>query len=133
MPHDLMLGDWVKCPEVYLEGRTYPSEAAMVVSLDGETIYTTMMDYPFGPNEYIEPISLTKDILEKNGFKSRYSEYWKHTHYKLSANRHLFHIWEKDEVFRWHIGEARTKLEIKYVHQLQHILKWIGYEKKIVL
>ena len=78
----------------------------------------------FSPND-IEPIPLTPEILEKNGWETenfgRRQEWWldktKFPIVRYSANDALQH----------------NGIVLKYVHQLQHALKLFGIDKEITL
>lgn len=61
------------------------------------------------PIEFIEPIPLTKEILEKNGFNFGML-------FKFHGD-----IW-------WYHG-----IKIEKVHELQHVLRLFGIKKEIVL
>ena len=128
----LMIGDWI------LDGHVY----AQVTSITCDGIIETTHN-EFSNIELVEPIPLTPEILEKNGFKR--DPLWHHCdkdldNYSISvqlgyANRiEYIKITEKgkDNV----IPSERTKLyltHIKFVHQLQHALRLCGIEKEIVL
>jgi len=82
---------------------------------------------------YLEPIPLTPEILEKNGFKLKEEEIGIYgvtivSHYicdgvpfEVFCDGDPFAIWFEEPV------------NIKFVHQLQHALKLCGIEKKIIL
>lgn len=88
--------------------------------------------------EYLEPIPLTADILEKNGFVYKEAE-------KTCATD-TFHLWWLDgSIFAldddsWWRSVKDDKLRVKfggfpleYVHQLQQIMRLLGIEKEIIL
>lgn len=111
--NELMVGDWVRMPLGLPEIRQvkYPSE------IDDADFY--------------EPISLTAEILEKNGFTIHLS----HCGIKW--------LWIEKQKFELAIDEEnRNKIttalglidiEIKYVHELQHALRLCGIDKEIKL
>ena len=127
---ELMIGDWVKFDE----------DICLVdeVRLDGTVVLTSMntdltsVDGSQVEDEEIEPIPLTREILEKNGF-----EFEQHGSLEVAIfailkieNRHsitLEYIGWSDG--RWAIHEHR--LVIKHVHELQHVLRLCGINKKI--
>ena len=80
--------------------------------------------------ECIEPIPLTPEILEKNGYKDRLYYFECEELYPHSFAR----IYYEDGVYYFGDEEGFVKtLEIKYVHQLQHALRLAGVEKEIEL
>lgn len=79
-----------------------------------------------GDVDQIEPIPLTAEILEKNGFVCKdipFSPEWEL--FGLTLRR-----WDD----RFHLKcEKDIDMEIIYVHQLQHLLKMVGIHRDIVL
>lgn len=111
---ELMIGDWYKW------------------SADGKDYFYQVKPEDFA-KDYVtnfNPIPLTQEILEKNGWYKYYKgflfvehEYcWKHDTYFLT-------LYIKDgEVYRCVFGEnilylIESKSKIKYVHHLQHALR----------
>lgn len=138
---ELMVGNWVKIKGDYgkpLKITTIDDTYNSINYFDGDAEGELTLQL----NE-IEPIPITPEILEKNGFIR--DPLWHHCdkdldNYSISvqlgyANRiEYIKIAEKgkDNV----IPSERTKLyltHIKYVHQLQHALRLCGIEKEIVL
>ena len=131
---DLMIGDWILC-----DGKPYQiAEIGGMVCLDAD-------EELFASFEDIEPLSLTSEILEKNGFENDFYE-------DVSvADYHSIRVegyslkgkvdgWDDflidfcngsvNVVTDFH-GEFRG--EIGYVHTFQHALKLCGIEKEIVV
>lgn len=83
-----------------------------------------------------EPIPLTPEILEKNGFEEglKDGEAYK---IKVGFNQYLwlFNVEDGCWMFRLVLGSFEdfdiAKVEIKYVHQLQHALRLAGVDKEI--
>ncbi len=75
----------------------------------------------------LEPIPLTPEILEKNGWEERPTGYVFYTDGKRYDNS------------LWYIFGSNTfvvntaEFQIKYVHELQHALRLCGIEKEIEL
>ena len=113
-PTDLMIGDWVMIKD-------YPMKA-MPKQMSPEYYTRSLVE--------IEPIPLTKEILEKNGFE---------------GNVYLWIDAGDEKTLVYYPFEHRLtleygdKLEILFkchcfsVHELQHALKLCGIEKEIVL
>ena len=77
----------------------------------------------------IEPIPLTAEILRKNGVP-KHSLMGEQCHFIYWVwGIDLLAIYDADFSFR--IGDAARK--VKYVHQLQHILRLCGIDKEITL
>ena len=84
-------------------------------------------------NEKAEPIPLTPEILEQNGFVLKEEEVGMYgveiaPHYtrddlpfEVFCDGEPFAVWFKDPV------------NIKYVHQLQHAMRFCGIEKEIIV
>ena len=73
----------------------------------------------------IEPIPLTPEILEKNGFVEQafiQNSIWSIQGFSLECH---FATWE----YYWANGDVT----IEYVHELQHVLRLLGITKEIVL
>ena len=117
---ELMIGDWVynthnRKPEQVCEIRE------RMVMLD----YNDLYDY-----DEIEPIPLTEEILKANGYEEHVGEKGAYgvtiaPHFKrddspeVFCDGHPFAVWFDEPV------------DIKYVHQLQHVLRLYGSEKEI--
>lgn len=119
---DLMIGDWVSYLGFYNKV-IYIGQKVSIYNGKG-TEFTT-------DPEHIRPIPLTEDILVKNGWdftKSDYSVYCKedtHGDVELSKDQDGFYLSINCDEY--------VILRIYYVHQLQHLLRLCGIEKKIEL
>lgn len=124
-PKDLMLNNWV-----YLSEKSkYPMQVANIemdmVYLNFEGNESDVFD---GLPQYICPIPLTEEILQKNGFVKRkwighdnlfiYEYYGNKTNYPIT-------VWYNSEFSVLFFGEKKI---IKYVHELQNLLKIAGIE-----
>ena len=140
---DLMVGDWVKPLREKLKGTpgkvVTPDGGCNICWIDCEE-YSCLV-----PCDELEPIPLTPEILEKNGFENDFYE-------DVSvADYHSIRVegyslkgkvdgWDDflidfcngsvNVVTDFH-GEFRG--EIGYVHTFQHALKLCGIEKEIVV
>lgn len=116
---ELMIGDWVmnthnRKPEQVCEIRE------RMVMLD----YNDLYDY-----DEIEPIPLTEEMLKANGYEERVGEkgcgvtiaphFKRDDSPEVFCDGHPFAVWFDEPV------------DIKYVHQLQHVLRLYGAEKEI--
>lgn len=81
----------------------------------------------------IEGISLTPELLEKNGFKEEQhqnegtSEWYDYYHYDLGINI----VYEVEENKFAAYLDGKKLREIKYVHELQHILWALGLNAEL--
>lgn len=123
---DLSIGDWVR---VKSNGNIIKI-AQINGDVDEVRAFGYEHFYSFFSLSDIEPIPLTPEILEKNGFvkNGKYNEWnigtWR-TPYLLgvSLERPAITIkWNGSSIF---IDQA------KYVHELQHALRLAGVEKEI--
>ncbi len=110
---ELMIGDWVFCNEAPIR----------VENIHGDCI-NFQYDIPFVQEEFlieyseIEPIPLTVEILEKNGFKRAYRQgdlFFVNGKTAIEAGGKLFH----DN--RFYLDDIMIPLF--YVHELQHALR----------
>lgn len=124
---DLMIGNWV----------LYKDKPIKIIGIDGSQniiYYYNEEDYTEYPIDVsnIEPIPLTKEILEKNGFKEhRYHGYF------IGQSNSGYYIYFDDNWLSIHQSDYDINtIEFawcKYVHVLQNALKLCGLKKEIVL
>lgn len=84
---------------------------------------------------YIEGIPLTPELLEKNGFKEEQhqkdgtSEWYDFYHYDLGINV-VYEVAKKESKFAVYLDGKKLR-EIKYAHELQHILWALGLNAEL--
>ena len=118
--NELMIGDWVLL-------WNKPQRVNYINLDDGERIGTDKQ-YLAQIVEAFEPISLTAEILEKNGFVRVDVGYrLKELYLTLSCSS----CDDNPKVF-W-LGISDLECRVEYVHQLQHALRLCGIDKEIVL
>lgn len=115
--NELMIGDWVKC------GRRYMKVTQLAEDMDCDDI---------------EPIPLTPDILEKNGFENigddTYQLEEKPCWFWVDFFNHQYGCEYDTSTHEYEDDEHRLKLYgIPSVHQLQHALRLCGIDKTIEL
>lgn len=132
---ELMIDDWVYNHESNQYQRVWQLDYDNVV-LDGYYSY----DY----ND-IEPIPLTPEILEKNGFKMKQKEGESNYEYVAAGGNYIIvflffreTIYGISTVMDCELGfsgglDRIHKCNVKYVHELQHALRLCGIKKEIVL
>ena len=124
--NELMIGDWV----------WYNNQPHQIRQLgifgenrDGDDYPAVCVGKPNGvglilERNEIEPILLTPEILEKNGFSKNYHE------------DDLSYAQSCGDVIGIHIYGTNGLMEemyFEYVHELQHALRLCGIEKEILL
>ena len=100
-------------------------------------------DYDFEDvnGEDINPIPLTREILEKNGFV-KYNEVSDtppydqdeegNMYYSYKGEHKFWGWWQPNNVYLIPVN-AMVDLEIEYVHELQHALRLCGINKEIII
>ena len=124
---ELMIGDWVL-------DKAVSEKPVQVLQINLKNVhYEHEKGYISVGTEIIEPVPLTHEILEKNGFER-----------EGGASRCKFDKWWLS-ILHWNkgrleliISDDSTKLytldiDLKYVHQLQHALRLLGINKNIEL
>ena len=125
--NEIMIGDWVKFDEDIC--------SVDEVRLDGAVVLTSMntdltsVDGSQVEDEEIEPIPLTEGILEKNGFVKDKTQY----------GEDFYEFWSEDLeycIYLYLYGVYfflfdNINMQIKYVHELQHILRLCNIDKEI--
>lgn len=154
--NEIMLGDWVIATN---NGAVpLPSEvsdmlprAGKVVGIDCDCVILEFVDFGFMLDR-IEPISLTPEILEKNGFEKK-AERFRHNEYELvlnpntedehylivrlhPANENCDLMWAYiyySPASRIDLNTIETKIVNCSVHELQHTLRLCGIDADIVI
>ena len=126
-----MIGDWVRAndPNGPFVSRVYG------LSLEPSAIYAKEPDltvaYPYD-EDCVDPIPLTPEILEKNGFiKSERYEVW-----KIISDDYELRItpWRVSVIFLDEDGTDKEEFSAprpKYVNEIQRVLRICGIEKGI--
>ena len=151
---DLMIGDFVRIksnvePDAYfMHEDMYPGQVVKVEEILSNGINPDWMGGEV--NDYlvedaIEPIPLTRKLLEKNGFEDgEYRNYcgfvWKlkaegFREIGLTISLKQGYLWGEKikQDFPNSVGDKFNIPNIQYVHQLQHALRLCGIEKEIEL
>ncbi len=125
----LMTGNWMK-----IKNLKYPVKRLVCIDeylgkvdfLDGEELITTSINN-------VLPIPLTREILEKNGFKKdeRNENYYKWNWYILEDN--VSYDMETGIVRIFKTSDLTFCHPIGYVHELQNALRLCEVEKEITI
>lgn len=128
-----MISDWVLFNG---DDKPYPVQVIEITSLKQLQVYNGK-DWFIAGEKYFEPIPLTAEILEKNGFDCSDKEiihlYFEDGDYKgYFALRAMY---EKETGIQkgWGFLAFNVLVVLDYVHELQHALKLCGIDKEIVL
>lgn len=133
---DLMIGDWVRISDDDTD-EYFDAQIKGVDFLDN--VYAPIpgeeKPCPFSI-DCVEPILLTPEILEKNGFEYN-DEDAEYAGCTWSDGNIMLHV-EYD--FRIVVtndfddeSTNRTPFVLRYVHQLQHVYKLLGIDKEITV
>lgn len=123
---ELSVGDWV----TYDRDTTPVQIVGLYHRTKQDCVEMSDSHYPEGVVgfvEYLKPIPLTPEILEKNGWKKIYESTWElGTHRMQHITKSLFVIYATD-------NEVDFSLYVTDVHELQRVYKIAGIEKEITL
>ena len=118
---DLSVGDWVR-----YDGKEY-----QVQCVDGLSEIVTLFGYCEQREESagnLRSIPITAEILEKNGIHRTYED----DAYAIFRGDGLWAVKYSDG--DWELSTPPVcRVDIKYVHQLQHALRLAGVDKEINL
>ena len=128
-----MVGDWVR----HINGTPYQ------VTCIKHNDFACGIPHLWSYNNKFEPIPLTKEILEKNGFeeditrkqnplliytKQRFFRFPKGTGFNIEEYEETI-----DENEHYFTLTGHSLIRVYYVHEFQHILRLCGINKDIVL
>lgn len=115
---ELMIGDWVKILPVKDTLKEYNTHVKQLTYDEILDSYYVEDEYNCVTLKYVEPIPLTPEILELNGFV-------KHTDYYVNNENYMYIILEKSLVCIA-VELGTNTFCIDYVHELQHALRLCG-------
>lgn len=143
--NELMIGDWVYVSkdftQKYHKIRALSNDEGAVLRGIYVNEYGIENNSVFSPND-TEPIPLTPEILEKNGFKPYIPEYHIETVYACqdvsnAIADELYALWPyQDGSFYLLLrvdGKDMVRMYVHYIHQLQHALRLCNVSKEIAL
>ena len=139
---ELMVGDWVYAIDI--NGEKHPCRANNLeydytnkrgdfcVDFYGTGYEAEWPDVAFN----VEPIPLTPEILEKNGFRQDPKSRSRKSHQIITNDVYI--SWWKGRLnimYKPFVGHSTNHINCdgKYVHELQHALKLAGIEKEILI
>lgn len=134
-----MIGDYVKfLGKVRKIKSIVGKDTGIEISFEGKNPVAVSLDE-------IEPIPLTPEILEKNGWKHEFDKTEYMVKYELAQKgkdcwmmwaikEHNLDIQKQDEKLNmYNLKVQRVCIPCDYVHQLQHALRLCGIEKEIII
>lgn len=124
---ELKIGDLIEWDGRHCIVDCIPEDVCRVVATDYIATW-------FAPVKDLNPIQLTEEILRKNGWveEPKYRE-WKHP---LRPNICLAKWYGTDGTKYWGFGAGTDVTyihDIRYVHELQHILSALGKDDNIII
>lgn len=138
---DLSVGDWIatEFAQLAIEGNDIATafvekakKPIQIVSVlgDEQLVFGRIEELDgfttvYLKSEHIEPIPLTPEILEKNGFVKEEDEDG-NKRYSLIEGGTKFTLGYARSVFQW-----TFPIDVRYVHKLQHLLRFCGVGKEI--
>lgn len=152
---ELMVGDWVKWKDKYVQIATISGIVYSFGHIDVELAHCGSGLIERHDLKSVSPIPLTKEILEKNGFYFGYTS----NEEDLASNT-IAQLSEEDKGWVWDEGDGSIKVILPnesdggmiiiddqsfdrhlslvynnevYVHELQHLLRLCGVEKSLTI
>lgn len=133
--NEITIGDWV-----LVNDTSHPNPMQVDgIYKKGGAYYAVLSEYLSADVDMIEPIRLTREILEKNGFDGmpyaylkieddKWLEYYYYEH-------RLRYFWSGIDEWQNHtkIQELKFQCTCMYVHELQHALRLCNIDKTIEL
>lgn len=130
---DLSVGDWVKINDkprkVSVIADTWDGKSEALVGYLRHEWPNGYKEVNYKSIEVVEPIPITAEILEKNGFKKS-SNYWTAYH----DNGDYVEIYNDGDEWDLSVNSVEYILcPLHWVHQIQHLLRVWGIDKEINL
>ena len=142
---ELMLGDWVMLNPDLKEYYPFAGKSCMVIGLHDDD-GAIKIEYDNGKyfwtdaEDDVIPIPLTPEILENNGFTD-WADHSRTTRscsmlidrtniivQKIDGTDYIF-----TQFYRGGVDSCEFRMDLKYVHELQHALRLCGIDKEIEL
>lgn len=118
-----MLGDWLFS--------TYHNKAVKVESINQHWLWVTHSDFGLQKVNYdeVQPIEITHDIVERNGFKYTDGPYFD---YELKVGV-VSAKWDGTMIMVNDFQAMMVSVSCKYIHELQHIFRFCGIEQEVTI
>lgn len=135
---ELMIGDWVICHHPTCEPKQIQVNAGLLNGLERQDLGFQTEESPLF--RIVEPIPLTLEILQKNGFETDGEAIWasfcpEDKEFALEISEPNYYDENYGERgYWWTINACEYSIiPLRYVHELQHALKLCGIDKEIEL
>lgn len=136
---DLRIGNWLSVHHPTMPAENIQVSADWIITIEQINNGLIKEDSPLF--RIVEPIAITKEILEKNGFVKMANGYYR---YFLAYDENYYAGFESVSFYPETYGIDATKEEVDgfqsqhkgkcvYLHQLQNILRDLGIEKEITI
>lgn len=128
---ELLIGDFV-----FSKGKDIHTVQGLDEDENGRWWYYSPEHQAWCAVDEAQPIPLTPEILEKNGFEKNSANY-----YRIVINKKLagdgfemqeISVSEKNLLLIF-TSTCDVRINIKHVHELQHVLRLCGIDKEIIL
>lgn len=136
---ELMIGDWVYNKHHKKNIKLTPYDFFTHGHLTDGTQYFTDNPKLISGNDF-EPIPITKEILEKNGFviKKKWAQLGNFGDSPLimwhfEDDKFLHDYKNELEIHQNDTGKVHVTVPCEYVHQLQHAMRLCGIAEKIII
>lgn len=134
---ELMIGDWVLTLDSTHEKKVFAQVDAIEEGKHSILVTRECSNW-FVDIDWIEPISLTPEILEKNGFENigddTYQLEEKPCWFWVDFFKHTYGCEYDTSTYEYEDDEHRLKLYgIPSVHELQHALRLCGITREIIV
>ncbi len=133
---ELMVGDWVlvrmnHTTDKYKEGDYLPHKVVVQRDWRKETneIELITIQNNSEQDDFVKPIPLTSDILEKNAFQL-FAGVW---YFRGWKDKPISIVFKDNGIIALSLNCDPIPMNLKYVHQLQHALRICGIKKEIEL
>ena len=136
---ELSIGDWVNVLNYHWDGSPYAGKVDGIIKKHG-TYYLQFGSALSAEIDRCEPIPITKEILEKNGFviKKKWAQMGNFGNSPLIMwhfeDEPILHDFKHElEIHQNDTGKVHVQIPCEYVHKLQHALRLCGITKNIEL
>ena len=137
-PEEIMIGDWVNILNYHYDGSPYAGQVDGIAKKHG-TYYLQFGSALSAEIDRCEPIPITPEILEKNGFVGKPYAFCKideHSWLEYYYHEHRLQKWWRG-VDEWNnhaeVAEMSFQCQCHFVHELQHALRLCAVNKTIEL
>lgn len=139
---ELQIGDWV----YYGEEARYPMQVVSIFGSLGDYDGTVDLDFEGNPGDVFEsdvkdifPIPITEEFLAENGFKKEACPVWKDYEVESTWSKYTedslsvcLEKYPNEEGMVFGYGSCLWNgVSIRYVHELQNVLRMVGVEPDV--